>query len=574
MADIPNNWISRNPLIKTSSPPICEYSSIFSILLRSRGLDTAEKIRAFLEPSTKSLHDPFLIPGMGKGIERFKEAISSKQKILVFADYDADGVISAALVHNFLRVLGIDADIYIPDRIEEGYDLSMGSIRKSAGKTDLIICVDCGTNNLESQEYIRNNKDGPDVIACDHHNPTLKDQPDNNKYIIINPKMPASKYPFKDLSAGGVAFKFIKAALRSLEDSQKKIFNSNYLNSLLDLVAVSTIADIMPLIGENRILAKIGLKKIQETSNAGLKALIDIAIPDGGIIGEYDIGYNIAPRLNAAGRVGNAINSFKLLSNDAADNIMIARNLDSSNNKRREIQRAVIDDIEEKYDFEKIISRDRIFIARSDDWSEGVLGIAASGIVKKYNLPAILFRERNGIMKGSGRSIPGFDLHGNLLQLKDLFIRFGGHKMACGISMDPDNYDEFYLKMTSLAKKKISYSDLIKKYKYDIELGFRDINTRLLDDLELLRPYGEGNPGPVFITVDCKVINKRKLKDGKHIKISLENNGKIIEGLIFNISDTHKKILKNKKIINILYGLQLNVWNNTESIQIMIKDIF
>ena len=574
MADIPNNWISRNPLIKTGSMPVSGYSSVFSILLRSRGLDTAEKIRTFLEPSIKSLHNPFLIPGMEKGIERLKEAISSKQKIMLFADYDADGVISAALAHNFLRVLGIDAGIYIPDRIEEGYDLSMEFIRKSAGKTDLIICVDCGTNNFDSQEYIRNNKDGPDVIACDHHNPTFNNQSDNNKYIIINPKMPGSKYPFKDLSAGGVTFKFVKAALRSLEDSQKKFFNSNYLNSLLDLVAVSTIADIMPLIGENRILTKIGLEKIQKTSNVGLKALIDIAIPEGGIIGEYDIGYNIAPRLNAAGRVGNAINSFKLLSNAEADNIKTAKDLDSSNSTRRELQRAVIDDIEEKYDFNKIISRDRIFIARSNDWSEGVLGIAASGIVKKYNLPAILFRERNGIIKGSGRSIPGFDLHGSLLQLKDYFIKFGGHKMACGISMDPDNFNEFYLEMNSLAKKKISYSDLIKKYKYDIELDFRDINIRLLDDLELLRPYGEGNPDPVFITGDCKVINKRKLKDGKHIKMSLENNGKRCEGLIFNISVTQKKILKNKKIINILYSLKLNVWNNNESIQIMIKDIF
>ena len=574
MTDIPYNWICRNSLKKKSCKPLISgYSTLFLKLLRSRGLNTVEKIEAFLEPSIKSLHDPLLIPDMIKGVKRFRKAIVSKQNIIIFGDYDADGIISSVLVYNFLKSLNIDTDIYIPDRAGEGYDLGVDFIKNMSGSKDLIISVDCGTNNFESQEYIRSKQDGPDVIACDHHEPTLKDYPVNSKYIIINPKMPGSKYPFKNLSGGGVTFKFLTAVLRGLDSEQKNIFNKDYLNSLLDLVAVSTIADIMPLIDENRLLVKKGLEKIQNTSNTGLKALIDIAIPDGGIIGEYDIGFNIAPRLNAAGRVGDAIDSFKLLSDDGNDNINIANSLDSFNRERRDIQKKILDEILLQYDFNEIISKKRIFIAKSNNWSEGVLGIVASDIVKKFNLPVILFRERNGVLKGSGRSIPQFDLHGNLMQLENFFIKFGGHKLACGISMDPGNFNKFCEKMVFITKKKISKKELIKKYEYDIEIGFQDIDLRFLEDICLLKPNGSGNPSPAFITGDCSIIKIKQLKNGKHVKIGLKNNGRILEGLIFNIDDSKKYILKNKNNINILYTLQINTWNNIDSIQIIIKDI-
>jgi len=575
MTDIPYNWTCRNPSKETVYKQVISgYSPIFSKLIQSMGLSTAEKIEAFLEPSIKSLHDPLLIPGMTKGVERFRKAILAKQRIIIFGDYDADGIISSVLVYNFLKALNIDADIYIPNRAGEGYDLGVDFIKNISTSKDLIISVDCGTNNFESQEYIRNNQGGPVVIACDHHRPTLKDYPDDAKYIIVNPKMPGSKYPFKELSGGGVAFKFLTATLRSLDSKQKNIFNKDYLSSLLDLVAVSTISDIMPLIDENRIIVKKGLERIQNTSNIGLKALIDVSNPDGGIIGEYDIGFNIAPRLNAAGRVRDAIDSFKLLSDDDSDNISIANSLDSFNKERREIQKKILDEILLQYNFDEIISQKRIFIAKSNNWSEGVLGIVASDIVKKFNLPVILFRENNGILKGSGRSIQQFDLHENLVKLEDLFIKFGGHKLACGISMDPENFNEFHEKMVAITKKKISSKELIKKYEYDIEIDFQDIDIRFLEDIRLLRPNGPGNPRPVFITGDCSVLEIRQLKNGKHVKIRLKNGNKVFEGLIFNIDDVKKDILNNKKSINILYTLQINTWNNTDSIQIVIKDMF
>ncbi len=575
MTDIPYNWICRNTSKKTACKPvISKYSDVFSKLIQSKGLDTLEKARAFLQPSIKSLYDPFLMPGMNKGVERLKEAIGSKQGIIVFGDYDADGIISSVLIYNFLKSLNIETGIYIPDRTDEGYDLGIDFIKKVSSSIDLIISVDCGTNNIESQEYIRNNQNGPDVIACDHHNPTLNDYPDNNKYIIVNPKMPGSEYPFKDLSGGGVVFKFLTAVLRSLSSKQKNIYDKKYLNSLLDLVAISTIADMMPLIDENRILVKKGLEKIQNTSNRGLKALIDIAAPDSVEIREYDIGFMIAPRLNAAGRVGTAIDSFKLLSDDDTDNIHLAKKLDSFNRERQGIQKKILDEILLKYDFDEIISQKKIFIAKSNDWNEGVLGIAASGIVKKFNLPAILFRERNNILKGSGRSITQFALHKNLIQVKDLFIKFGGHDQACGITMEPKNFDEFCRKMLQIANREISSEELVKKHKYDIEIGFKEIDIRFLKDLCLLRPNGKGNPRPAFITRDCNIIEIRQLKNGKHVRILFKNSGRIFEGLIFNIDDSKKKILHNKEIVSILYNLQLNTWKNSSSIQLMIKDMF
>jgi single-stranded-DNA-specific exonuclease len=386
--------------------------------------------------------------------------------------------------------------------------------------------------------------------------------------------MPGSEYPFKDLSGGGVVFKFLIAVLRSLNSRQKNIYDKNYLSSLLDLVAVSTIADVMPLIDENRIIVKRGLEKIQNTSNRGLKALIDIAAPDSVEIREYDIGFMIAPRLNAAGRVGDAIDSFKLLSDDDTDNIYLAKKLDSFNRERQGIQKKILDEILLKYDFDEIISQKKIFIAKSNDWNEGVLGIAASGIVKKFNLPAILFRERNSILKGSGRSIPQFDLHRNLIQAKDLFIKFGGHDQACGITMEPKNFDEFCRKMLQTANREISSEGLVKKYKYDIEIGFQDIDIRFLKDLRLLRPNGTGNPRPAFVTKDCSIAEIKQLKNGKHVKIFFKNSGRVFEGLIFNIDDSKKKILYNKEIVSILYNLQLNKWNNSSSIQLMVKDMF
>ncbi len=513
---------------------------------------------------------------MEKGVKRLIKAIRGEEKITVFGDYDADGIISSVLIYNFLKKLGIDADIYIPDRFEEGYDLSLDYIRliTEKKKYSLVISVDCGTNNHDVQQFLRDEPGGPDVIVCDHHNVSLKECPGDEKYIIINPKLPGCGYPYKFLSGAGVSFKFIRGVLMKLKDNEKTDFDKNYLNSLLDLVAISTIADVMPLNGENRILVRKGLEKINKTDNKGLKVLIETAIGNNPNITEYDIGFIIAPRINAAGRMKNAMDSFNLLSTEDKDFTGIALKLEDYNIKRRDLQSEIFEEIMGAYDLEKIAHSERIFIAYSPEWSEGVLGIVASEIVKRFNIPAVIFRKKDDRLKGSGRSTPGFDLYGNLTGLKSLFDRFGGHRQACGISMDIGLFDDFYKRFTNIARKKISLNDLKKKYEYDIPNEFTDIDMRFMEELELLRPYGESNPKPVFMTRDCIIRKLDFLKSEKHLKMTLEKDGISFKGLIFNIDSRKKEIIKNKQLIHILYNLQVNVWKGSKSIQLIIKDIY
>ncbi len=582
MTDIPDNWRPRCPLpdrdIKSwrRDQDSKKYSDSFLDILALRKLFTEKSIEDFLNPQVKSLHDPYLLSGMEKGVKRLIKAIRSEEKITVFGDYDADGIISSVLIYNFLKKLGIDADIYIPDRFKEGYDLSLDYIRliTEKKKYSLVISVDCGTNNHDVQQFLRDEPGGPDVIVCDHHNASFKVFPGDEKYIIITPKLPGCGYPYKFLSGAGVSFKFIRGVLMKLKDNEKTDFDKNYLNSLLDLVAISTIADVMPLNGENRILVRKGLEKINKTDNKGLKVLIETAIGNNPNITEYDIGFIIAPRINAAGRMKNAMDSFNLLSTEDKDFTGIALKLEDYNIKRRELQSEILEEIMGTYDLEKIAHSKRIFIAYSPEWSEGVLGIVASEIVKRFNIPAVIFRKKDDRLKGSGRSTPGFDLYGSLTGLKSLFDRFGGHRQACGISMDIGLFDDFYKRFTNIARKKISLNDLKKKYEYDIPNEFTDIDMRFMEELELLRPYGESNPKPVFMTRDCIIRQLDFLKSEKHLKMTLEKDGISFKGLIFNIDSRKKEIIKNKQLIHILYNLQVNVWKGSKSIQLIIKDIY
>jgi len=582
MTDTPDNWRLRCSLhdrdIKSGRGDTNskKYSNSFLHILSLRKLFAEESIEDFLNPQIKSLHDPYLLPGMEKGVERLIKAIGSKEKISVFGDYDADGIISSVLIYNFLGKLGVEADIYIPDRFKEGYDLGLDYVRlvTEKKKYDLIISVDCGTNNHDVQQFLRDEPGGPDVIVCDHHNASFKESPEDEKYIIINPKLPGCSYPYKFLSGAGVSFKFIIGVLRKLENNKKTQFDKDYLSSLLDLVAISTIADVMPLNGENRILVKKGLERINKTKNKGLKTLIKTVIGDDPNINEYDIGFIIAPRINAAGRMKNAMDSFNLLSEEDKDFASIVMELENFNKKRQDLQAEILEEIIGSYDLKEIADSKRIFIAYSHKWSEGVLGIVASEIVKRFNIPSILFREKEGRLKGSGRSIPGFDLYGNLLGLKNLFEKFGGHRQACGINMKISLFDEFSKRFSNIALEKIRCEDLKKKYEYDMPQEFTDIDMRFIEELELLRPYGESNPKPVFITRDCNISQLNFLKGEKHLKMTLEKDGIDFKGLIFNIDSRKKEIIEKKQMIHILYNLQLNIWKGSKSIQLIIKDIY
>jgi single-stranded-DNA-specific exonuclease len=419
-----------------------------------------------------------------------------------------------------------------------------------------------------------NNNPGPDVIVCDHHNQSTPYDDSREDYIIINPRVKGSKYPFHHLSGAGVTFKFIIAVLRALESKLKSKFEKGYLTSLLDLVAVSTISDLMPLVNENRIIVKKGINMVKRTKNRGLKEMVDTVLQDKEPVNEYDIGYIIAPRLNAAGRIRNARSGLDLLSNKTKDKAKILDDLNSFNEKRQNIQKKILDEIIENNDFDEVVKEKRIFIDKSKNWNEGVLGIVASDIVKRFNIPTILFKEVEDELKGSGRSTEKFDLYGSLVSMAELFDRFGGHRAACGIRMKAVKFGDFYKRMLSTALKEIKDEDMEKTYFYDMEINFVDIDKRILKDLEMLRPFGRGNPEPSFVTKGCTISDFCYLSGEQHIKLKLINSGKTLDAVIFRVAGKDREKITAGNKITVLYKIRKNTWNDLEKVQLVITDLF
>jgi len=583
MVNFPKSWkFKKTKRIKYKKLLECNISTILIKILANRGIGTPEEAISFLKPSLKLLHDPDLLPSIGKGVKRVKNAILKNENILIFGDYDTDGIISSVILYNFLKKLGLSVDIYIPDRFKEGYDITLSYVKKISKeeKYSLIICVDCGTNSDDVKEYILRKNIDIDLIACDHHNPSTNDPVSDSKenykkekYIIINPKLKNSKYPYKDLSGGGVTFKFIISILRNLEEDKKKKFNKNYLTSLLDMVAISTIADVMPLTGENRIIVKNGLKIMENTINKGLSLMIEELLGEKDEINAYDIGYVIAPRLNAAGRIKNADNSVNLLKEDGKNFNKIVKELNLINKKRQIVQENILEEIKKGNDFQEIIKNKKIFIGKSKSWNEGVIGVVASNLTKIFNIPVILFKEKGKELKGSGRSIKEFDLYSNLYVLREFFEKFGGHKQACGIIMKKSKFNKFKNEMVKIAYEKIKKIDTERKFSIDLELNFSDIDNKLLEELSLMKPFGVGNPKPIFLTRDCRISKIEYLKDGKHVKLKLKKDNTELNAIIFKVNDKIKNKLKCASNVTIIYQIEENVWKGLKNIQLVVLDL-
>ena len=583
MVNFPKSWkFKKTKRIKYKKLLECSISTILIKILASRGIDTPEEVISFLKPTLKLLHDPELLPSIEKGVKRVKNAILKNENILIFGDYDTDGIISSVILYNFLKKLGLNVDIYIPDRFKEGYDITLSYVKKISKeeKYSLIICVDCGTNSDDVKEYILRKNIDIDLIACDHHNPSTNNQVSGSKenykkekYIVINPKLKNSKYPFKDLSGGGVTFKFIISILRNLEEDKKKKFNKNYLTSLLDMVAISTIADVMPLTGENRIIVKNGLKIMKNTKNKGLSLMIEELLGEKDEINTYDIGYVIAPRLNAAGRMENADNSVNLLKEDGKNFNIIVKELNLINKKRQKVQENILDEIKKGNDFGEIIKNKKIFIGKSKSWNEGVIGVVASNLTKIFNIPVILFKEKGKELKGSGRSIKEFDLYSNLYVLREYFEKFGGHKQACGIIMKKSKFNKFKNEMVKIACEKIKKTDTEKKFSIDLELNFSDIDNKLLEELSLMKPFGAGNPRPIFSTRDCRISKIEYLKDGQHVKLKLKKDTTELNAIMFKVNDKIKNKLKYAINVTIIYQIEENIWKGLKSIQLVTLDL-
>ncbi|WDU84359.1 single-stranded-DNA-specific exonuclease RecJ [Caloramator sp. Dgby_cultured_2] len=393
-----------------------------------------------MNPDLRLLYDPFLLKDMDRAIDRIDEAIKKREKIYIYGDYDVDGITSTAVLYRAFKKLGVDVSFYIPDRVNEGYGINREAIDHiSSLDVDLVITVDCGISAIEEVEYAK--EKGLDIIITDHHE--CKERIPNT--IAINPKRHDCQYPFKGLAGCGVAFKLVQALF--------KFYDLQGYEEFLDLVAIGTIADIVDITDENRIIVKYGLEKILNSDKAGINAIKQVAgIKDK--ISTYNVAFQIAPRLNAAGRLSDAKIAVELfITNDNEKAMQIAKYLDQENKKRQQIEQEILDECIEKIQREIDLKRDRVIVLSSPNWHVGVIGIVASRIVERFNRPTILFYEEGETLRGSGRSIRGFNLYDNLVECKDLLVKYGGHELAAGLTIERSKLDDFRKRLNELAQK-------------------------------------------------------------------------------------------------------------------------
>lgn len=534
-------------------------SKLVANIIANKGLQNKKEIEIFLNPTRKDFHDPFLMPDMEKAVERIERAINNKEKITIYGDYDVDGITSSTVLSRFLEERGIKPDIYIPDRINEGYGLNQNAIKSIAeNRTDLIITVDCGITAIKEVELAK--ELNMDVVVTDHHEPGAEIP---NTIAVVDCKRKDNKYPFSELAGVGVAFKLIQALSIKMNLPEEA-----YLK-YLDIVCIGTISDIVPLVDENRTIAKLGLKLVKQTKNIGLRCLLaSIGYKK---IDSNTISFGVAPRVNACGRMGQARKALELfLTNNMEQAKKLTEELNECNLKRQEIEKKISDEaikmIENKEE-----QKQPCIILGKENWHHGVIGIVSSKITDMYSKPSILLCFEDEKAKGSGRSIPGFDLHEALENCTKYIEQFGGHSMAIGITIQKDNFENFKNEVEEYAKNK-NISEIIPEIQIDEKIQLQDISIKDIEELSLLEPFGEGNRLPLFQINGVKISAIRALSEGKHLKLLLKDDGKYIDAIGFNMGNIVDKYTIEDKI-DLVGSIEINSYNGTEKMQVNLKDI-
>ena len=534
-------------------------------MLIKKELTSIEDIEEFFNPNLNNMHDPFLYVDMIKATERVISAIDKKELITIYGDYDVDGTTSSALLYLGLKKIGANIDYYIPHRMIDGYGLSLSGVDQlKENGSELIISVDCGINAVEEVEQI--NDLGMDVIITDHHNPK-EELP--NAIAIINPKIKDCKYPYDMLAGVGVAYKLLIAVYSQLE-----INTDELIDKYIDLVALGTIADIVPLTGENRIIASIGLERLGKKQNIGLNALIKLAGLSQKELNSADIVFGIAPRINAAGRMGSAMRAVELMvSIDEEESDELAQIIERENSLRQQIDQRTFheacDIIEAKY---KNMDDTPIIVVSSDDWHPGVIGIVASKLVEKYYRPSIMITFKEGIGSGSGRSIAGFNLFDALVSVEGYLETFGGHKYAAGLQILVEYIDLFESKLKKYVKEHTTEDQFIPPLNIDTNLELFEINDNLLEWLEKFAPFGPGNMRPTFLTKQVTIVGFPYNVGKNHLKIKVMKDGCELDLIGFNLGD-YLPFLKKGSNVDIAYSLEFNTWQGRTSIQGKLKDL-
>lgn len=557
-------WVTAKPNLETvrSLARSCGFTPLAAAALCARGIDTPEAARAFLETDPAKLHDPMLLPDMAKARDTIRRAIEQGKKIAVFGDYDVDGVTSTCVMTRVLRSLGADVRHYIPDRLSEGYGLSMGAMdRLAQDGIGLIVTVDSGVSAFE--EIARARELGMEVVVTDHHE-CREELPDAN--AVVNPKRADSTYPFAELAGVGVAFK-LACALAG--DGQQRAVLEQYA----DLVALGTVADVMPLVGENRIIVAAGLRRMAETQNVGLSMLLHESGQQGKRLTASTISFILAPRINAAGRLGHADMAAELfLTDDPRRAQTLAMALCEQNKQRQATENQILEQALQKLRREYDPLEDQVIVLAGEDWHHGVIGIVSSRICDRYACPTVLIALEDGIGKGSGRSVKGFNLYEALCDSAPLLERFGGHELAAGLTIREENIQQFHENMEAWAREHVNPQELMPILHIDCPIAPEFISTEATRGLDVLEPFGMGNPQPVFSMCDLLVEEITPISSDRHVRLTLSKDGQTYTAMLFGTGQGGCGFAQGN-YVDAAFCLEINEYRGRCSVQLVIRDI-
>ena len=560
-------WVLPKPVPDDSLARLTEQLGLpreFAFLLLNRGLESESDIRAFLSPSLEDLHDPFLMPDMDAAVHRIESAITGGERILLHGDYDADGMSAVALLTHALQRLGGIVETFVPHRTKDGYDLSEAGLEK-AGRigASLIVTADCGVTALEA--VARAGRQGRDVIVTDHHRPGTRLP---SAVAVVNPMREDSEYPFPGLSGVGVVFKLVQALFDRAGISSREV------NQHLDLVALGTVADQMPLQGENRILVRAGLRALAMSRKPGIRAMLNrVGAPDGDSVGTDHVSFRIGPRLNSVGRMGSADSGVKLLvTSDSREAERLAGYLERRNAERRQADQRVYAEVERQIARQFDPARDSAVVVWGDDWHPGVIGIVASRIVDATHRPAVVVAFDGEIGRGSGRSTGGFDLHSALEQLSGHLERFGGHEMAAGLSIRRERIEEFAAGLQEIASAEFESGAGQEAIQIDAELPIGAADRSLLAWLKRASPFGAGNPAPVWLARAVELTDARGVgPEGTHLRCVLSDGAASLEAIGFGLGSRRPEATSEQRF-DVLFHFEENLWNGRTRLQARLID--
>lgn len=555
--------VQRDPL------PLVRQLGIHPVLARillQRGLGEPAAAEAFLRPQLGDLHDPMALKGMPEVVARIFQARDARHKILIYGDYDVDGITSTVVLRRALEMLGIESDFYLPKRLEEGYGLRTHVIERAAEHGyRLIITADSGIRAFEVAEVAR--RRAVDLIVTDHH---LPDRELPKAYAIVNPRQPGCSYPDKNLAAVGVIFKIVQALFQAQGLGQQ-------VHHFLKLVAIGTIADLVPLRGENRVITKLGLEGLADPRNVGLKALLEGA-GVGSEVSHFDVGFKLAPRINAVTRMGGGREVIDLFNvRDESQARRIVEGMNEKNLRRREEEDRILQQILQRVEEDPAQFKRKFLVVSGKEWHRGVIGIVASRLVERFYRPVLVISEGDEICQGSGRSIPGFHLLEALDTCRDLFGRYGGHSQAVGCSFEVENYndalrEELAARLEAHADSVLTLDDLTPSLAIEALLPSETLSLRFYDELNQLAPFGVGNPLPIFASRKMEVVAGPWILKERHLKFKVRANGSLVDAVWWRHADAPIPLVRGSQV-DVAYALSKNTFQGLDSLQVTVKDM-